>query len=81
MLSERGKKRGVTRRKATAPNRNQLKQFYQDSCSLASLKMQIGSILLHLQGNAERDQQQDAWSLFTDCLSYYIDLKYGRVGR
>ncbi|MBC8468886.1 MAG: hypothetical protein H8D56_05395 [Planctomycetes bacterium] len=77
MLTKKDK--AATSARATAPKHDQRKQFYQGSYRLASLKTKIGSILLCLQGTAERDQQQDAWSVFADCLSYYIDLKYGRT--
>ncbi len=76
MLSK--KRRGAL--PEATPKHIQQKQLYPNSYSLASLKMKIGSILLGLQGTAERDQQQIAWDVFSDCLSHYVDLKYRRVG-
>lgn len=76
MRSERGKKRRGAA-PTTTPEQNQQKQFYQKPYSLASLKM--GSILLHLQGAAERDQ--NAWDIFANCLSHYVALKYGGPNR
>ena len=77
MYRDRGKKRRGAAT-TTTPKSNQQKQFYRNSYSLASLKLQIGSILFHLQG---RNQQRNEWNLFADCLSHYIDVKYRRVDR
>ena len=69
------KRRGASDK--TTPTQNQQKQLYLNFYSLASLKMEIGSILICLQSTAERDQQQNAWDIFADCLSDYVALKYG----
>jgi hypothetical protein len=76
MLSE--KRRGVTRRKATAPKNNQLHESYSVSVNTSTKKSRelIATLLIGLQSQTLTVRQcRHGWQLFEAVLRQYYDLK------